>query len=208
MGNGVRAIVVAAFALAVVPTLSLAATVDPGHFTNGTVLNSAYPDVTLTQWLTDIVVTDGEVTTVIPFAPYSDRNVYAYDGQFSSAPVYGQWAGTTNSLRIDLLQGASSVTQNFFGGVGFVQARAADDSVIATITGGTANLAWYSLTLSSITSPISYLFVSGGTKGYYAPVILGLTQYSPAAPVPAPDTAWLLLSGLAGLGIMGRRRRR
>ena len=34
----------------------------------------------------------------------------------------------------------------------------------------------------------------------------GLRQL-PLSPVPAPATGWLLLSGLAGLGVMGRRRR-
>ena len=97
---------------------------DPSDFADGTVVNSSWPNATLTQWFTDIVVTGGIVTEVIPGGPYTEQRVFAHSPFFSSAPVYGNWKGNTNSLRVDFAHGADSVTQQFQYGIGFMRARA------------------------------------------------------------------------------------
>lgn len=44
------------------------------------------------------------------------------------------------------------------------------------------------------------------TLGSFSLSDSGTLTFAPAAPVPLPAAAWLLLSGLAGLGVVGRRK--
>jgi len=182
---------------------------DPGEFANGDLLNGAFADVVLTQWLTDIVVTDGVVTEVIPYSVNSEPRVFAYNGLFSSAEVYGKWSGTSNALRADFTLGATSVTQVFSGGnAGFIQARAFDGSVIDTLTSEFVNGS-YSLTLASPNIPIAYIYASSAQPASRGgPVDLGMLQYSTVpVSVPEPSTLGLFAIALCGLAISPLARR-
>jgi len=75
-----------------------------------------------------------------------------------------------------------------------------------------AGIATASATTPSGTAP-ALAFAYAGTSGQYtvesatAPTSPFAIQLTQAAPVPLPAAAWLLLSGVAGLGGMVRRRR-
>jgi hypothetical protein len=73
------------------------------------------------------------------------------------------------------------------------------DRTTSTVVGSGTNFA-----LSSLSSDKYDLEVSGNATGTAGGIYGGAVAVS--SPVPLPAAAWLLLSGLAGMGAMARRR--
>jgi len=176
-------------------------TADPSSFAPGTLLDNAFPGINLSVWVTDLTVSGGVVQSVTVVSPPSEQfDVYSgnpNDGEFAGPA----WTGYSDSMRIFIASGASFFQESFAGQPAFIQARAADGSVIATVSGGTAGSPGFVLSISSPQVPISYLYVSSAT---HADTTLEQFEYSP---VPLPATGWLLLSGLGWLVALSGRRR-
>jgi hypothetical protein len=60
----------------------------------------------------------------------------------------------------------------------------------------------YNVTITSISSTTGHTLVEGSSAPF-----LGFEAFNPAA-VPLPASAWLLVSGLSGMGVLARQRRR
>lgn len=206
--------VIAGLTLVISPAARAMITVEPDAFPVGTVLNNAYPGVTLTA-LGDGL---GGNSNVVSYS-------YSWGGmQFYSTPtlVFGHQGGGNNGtwgdgifeyLKADFAVGATTVSLDFISDNntgndkwGYLKAYDSANNLVASVNTGDNGGAGYPpltvITLTVSAPNIAYVLAEGDPGNRIDSWVLDNLQYQP---IPAPGA--ILLGGI-GVAVVGWLRRR
>lgn len=126
-------------------------------------------------------------------------------GSSGAANVFAQWNNTCGTSSVTCV--GTSFSSTYFGNF-------ADDFGGNLLAGASGNvgsvLGFYSFRRSAIGAGDPFIATQYANAGGAATWLLSadgtLTYNLEASPVPLPAAVWLLLSGLAGVGVVGRRK--
>jgi len=122
-----------------------------------------------------------------------------YYGTHTLSTVFQSSSPILNGVNV------SSVTTNYASTVGL----SAGATLVADWSNGSPAIAYNSLANSKIVGLNLYpdaAFLASADYALVANALVFSTQSTPAAPVPLPASAWLMLSGVVGFGAFARRR--
>jgi hypothetical protein len=178
--------------------------VDPDAFAAGTVLNNAFPGVTLTAVGDGGVLLNSNVLSLTDPAATTGTRVF---GDTSGSPAY--WGdGSFSYLEVSFASGATWVSLDFaandsFDTSPFLRAFDAGNNVVAFASHGAVALG-VPVTLTVSAPNIAYVRASWDEVGRAHNGVLDNLNYEP---VPEPSTLLALSGGLAALAARRRRRK-
>lgn len=175
--------------------LSIFAGSDPDNVKWSVYAADAQGNYTATEVLTTAALDLGDF-------PGTNGNIVAALGSSGMQSVFNQWnASCTGS---DTCTG-TGFSSTYFGEYGEDYNNAFTIPVSGSLD---TALGFYSLKRTAVTAQEPLLSTQYANSGSLAQWLLssdGTLTYS-VAPVPLPAALWLLLSGLAGVGVIGRRK--
>jgi hypothetical protein len=196
--------VVAGLIVVVSPMAKAIITVEPDVFPNNTVINNAYPGVTLT---TLGAGPSGPMDPTVlalnsPYASTGER-VFGHLGDY--ADLWGD--GYFDWLRADFATGATQVSIDFIASDGSdtnatLNAFDAGDNLVDTVVAPGPYSTYQVVTLTVTAPNIAYITAKGDPINQFDNWALDNLSYEP---IPAPGA--ILLGGI-GLGFVGWLRRR
>lgn len=220
-----RRIAAAAILATIVPCLAMASTTLNGSGTMSATYQALAPSTTENSVGTSYTLAvpgtynfgDSSLANLGTVTPFAATSVGTYDFQDSYVFTIGSTAGGDTAV-FSLANGSAQVISDLQYRLYEVTSAAVlpvvgsvptGSTVVQTWSGvsGTVPLAVISNTFSGIQAGTYILDVAGTASGTAAPSAGSYTGSLNLTPVPLPAAAWLLLSGLGGLGAMVRKRR-
>lgn len=194
----------------IIPAVAMGVvTVDPDAFPSGTVLNNAYPGVTLTAKGLDISTPIGpDVLSLESTLATTGTHVFGNTGTFPT--LWGD--GSFDWLEVRFDSPATQVSLDFIANDdnernAVLKAWDASDTLLDTaIEAGPLVTTGQYVTLTVTASDIAYVTAEGDSISYSDNWALDNLKYEPNEAIPAPGAIFLGSIGVGFVGWLKRRR--